>query len=238
MEKASGTEAHRDKILKVALALLTKEGRDALTTRNVAEAAKVQPPVLYRLFGDKNGLLDAVAAYGFSAYIARKQPSGSEKDAVEALRDGWNVHVEFGLANPGLYLLMYADPRPGSERPAAQQALGMLDQHMRHVAAAGRLRVSVARACALYHAAAVGIVMLLLSRSPEQRDLELSAIARDHALDGITTGVPFTSDSTLSVVANQMSALLAGDREKRALFSDAEQLLLEEWLKRFASPPA
>ena len=117
MATSSGTEAHRERVLKVALALLRKQGRDAVTTRDVAQAAKVQPPVLYRLFGDKNRLLDAVAAYGFTAYIAKKQPPESDGDPVEALRAGWDLHVEFGLSNPELYLLMYADPRPGSDSP-------------------------------------------------------------------------------------------------------------------------
>ena len=178
MAIASGTEAHRDRVLKIALALLTKQGRDAVTTRSVAEAAKVQPPVLYRLFGDKDGLLDAVAAYGFTAYLAKKQSPAASGDPVEALRAGWDLHVEFGLGNPELYLLMYANARAGAHSPAAQQASGLLEQHMQCVAAAGRLQISVARACALYHAAAVGIVMHLLSQAPEQRDLGLSAIAR------------------------------------------------------------
>ena len=73
MAKLTGTDAHRDRILKAALTLLTKRGRDAVTTRSVAEAAKVQPPVLYRIFGDKTGVLDAVAAYGFTAYLAKKR---------------------------------------------------------------------------------------------------------------------------------------------------------------------
>jgi AcrR family transcriptional regulator len=111
MAKLTGTDAHRDRILKAALTLLTKHGRDAVTTRNVAEAAKVQPPVLYRIFGDKTGLLDAVAAYGFTAYLAKKHQSAPSDDPVEALRAGWDLHVEFGLANPELYLLMYAKPR-------------------------------------------------------------------------------------------------------------------------------
>ncbi len=232
MAKSTGTEAHRARILKVALTLLTKEGRYAVTTRKVAEAAQVQPPVLYRLFGDKNGLLDAVAAYGFSAYIARKQPIGSKDDVVEALRDGWDIHVKFGLANPELYLLMYADPRPGSEKPAVEEALSMLDRQMQRIAASGQLRVSVARASALYHAAAVGIVMLLLSTVPEQRDLEVSTVARELTLSEITTGTPSASDSTVSVLANQMCALLAGDSEKGIFLSHAERLLLVEWLQR------
>jgi AcrR family transcriptional regulator len=235
MANASGTEAHRDKVLKVALALLTKHGRDAVTTRTVAEAAKVQPPVLYRLFGDKHGLLDAVAAYGFSAYIAKKQSPESSGDPVEALRVGWDIHVEFGLGNPELYLLMYADPRPGHDSPAAQQAFGLLDRHMQRVAAAGRLRVSVARACAVYHAAAVGLVMLLLSQAPEQRDLGLSTLARDHALNGITNTSPPTSSSTLPAVANQLRALLRNRSEAQNVLSDAERSLLLEWVQRLIS---
>ena len=98
---------------------------------------RVQPPVLYRLFGDKNGLLDAVAAYGFTAYLAKKQPPDAKGDPVEALRAGWDLHVEFGLANPELYLLMYADPRPETGSPAAQKAFDLLNLHMQSVAAAG-----------------------------------------------------------------------------------------------------
>lgn len=230
-------EAHRNRVLKVALALLTKQGRDAVTTRDVAEAAKVQPPVLYRLFRDKNSLLDAVAAYGFAAYIAKKQPPESKSDPVDALRAGWDLHVEFGLANPELYRLMYVDARPRSDSPAAQQALGLLEQHLERVAVAGRLRVSVARACALYHAAAIGIVLHLLAIAPEQRDLALSAIARDHALSGITNGASSTTDSTLPAVANQMSALLSKGSDEQSMFSDAERSLLSEWLDRLISSP-
>ncbi|WP_263370974.1 TetR/AcrR family transcriptional regulator [Granulicella cerasi] len=237
MRNASGTEAHRDKVLKVALALLTKHGRDAVTTRSVAEAAKVQPPVLYRLFGDKDGLLDAVTAYGFSGYLAKKQSPASGGDPVEGLRVGWDLHVEFGLGNPELYLLMYANPRPGAESPAAQKAFAVLDQHMQRVAAAGRLRVSVARACALYHAAAVGIVMLLLSQAPEQRDLGLSAIARDHALSGITNTSQAISSSTLPAVANQMHALLGNLSGTSNVLSDAERSLLLEWMQRLLGSP-
>ncbi|MGI4831798.1 MAG: TetR/AcrR family transcriptional regulator [Janthinobacterium lividum] len=219
----------------MALTLLTKQGRDAVTTRDVAEAAKVQPPVLYRLFGDKDGLLDAVAAFGFRTYIAKKRLPDSKGDPVEGLRAGWDLHVEFGLSNPELYLLMYANPRPGAESTAAQQASGMLDQHMQSVAVAGRLRMSVDRACALLHAAAFGIVMLLLSRAPEERDLSLSAFAREHALRGITTEAPSISDAALPAVANQMRVLLSQRSEGLSMFSDAERSLLSEWLQRLVS---
>ena len=228
----TGTDAHRDKILKVALSLLTKKGRDAITTRNVAEAANVQPPVLYRIFGDKNGLLDAIAVYGFTAYLKRKHPPEAKSDPVEALRAGWNIHIEFGLLNPELYLLMYADPRPGAESLAAQQAFAMLGEHMQHVAAVGRLRVSVTRACALYHAAAVGIMMSLLAMTPKLRDPALSTIARDHALAAITTDAPAAPNADIPATASQLRALLTQKGKEQSLLSEGEYLLLSEWLTR------
>ncbi|HEX5811837.1 MAG TPA: TetR/AcrR family transcriptional regulator, partial [Pseudonocardia sp.] len=130
----------RARIVEAAAHLLASGGRDAVTTRGVAAAAGVQAPAIYRLFGDKTGLLDAVAEHGFDTYLAQKtvRPSG---DPVDDLRTGWDLHVGFGLANPALYTLMYGDPRPGAATPAAVQAKQMLRAHVRRVAEAGRLRV-------------------------------------------------------------------------------------------------
>ena len=55
----------RDRILAEAVDLLARGGREALTTRAVAAAAGVQAPTISRLFGDKQGLVDAVAEHGF-----------------------------------------------------------------------------------------------------------------------------------------------------------------------------
>ena len=232
MAKATGTDAHRARILKAALNLLSKHGRDAVTTRSVAEAAKVQPPVLYRLFGDKDGLLNAVAAYGFASYLAKKRPPAIHDDPVEALRVGWDIHVEFGLANPELYLLMYAQARPEARSQAAERAHSMLSEHMQRVAVSGRLRISVERACALYHAAAVGVVLTLLSRTPADRDLSLSSATRDQALSGISTQTPTVSRSKVSTTSIALHALLLQRGEGLRGFSEAERLLLLEWLRR------
>ena len=132
------------------MVLLAKGGRDALTTRVVAEAARVQPPVLYRLFQDKAGLLDAVADYGFGLYMAKKRQPVPSEDPVESLRIGWALHIEFGLTHPELYLLTYAAPRPGAESAAAERSHRMLSDHMHGVAVAGRLRVPEDRATHLF----------------------------------------------------------------------------------------
>ena len=118
----SARDETRARIVAAAAGLLTSGGRDALTTRAVAAAAGVQAPAIYRLFGDKSGLLDAVAEDGFTAYLKEKEVRPSGPNPVADLRAGWDLHVGFGLANPALYALMYGDPRPGARPPAAAAA--------------------------------------------------------------------------------------------------------------------
>src|SRR6266536_1471535 len=97
----------RERILSTAVKLLADAGPSWLSTRAVAAAAGVQTPTLYRLFADKDGLLDAVASFGFESYLAEKRAFAPSEDPVDDLRRGWDVHVEFGLANPAIYTLMY-----------------------------------------------------------------------------------------------------------------------------------
>ena len=229
---------HRERILKAAMVLLAKGGRDALTTRAVAEAARVQPPILYRLFNDKAGLLNAVAEYGFGVYMTKKRLPVMTEDPIESLRAGWRLHIQFGLTNPELYLLMYADPHPGTESWAAERSHRLLRDHMQRVAAAGRLRVSEERAAHLFHAAACGIVMMLLGMTGEQRDMSLSDTACDAALAAIVTDQSILPAPTVAMAATTLRALVTGVAEAHPsepnVFTEAERALLIEWLDRLA----
>jgi len=80
-----------------SLALLAHGGREALTRRAAAAAAGVQAPTIYRLFGDKQGLVDAVAEHDLRTYLRQKRTDGPSDDPVEDLRLGWDVHLGFGL---------------------------------------------------------------------------------------------------------------------------------------------
>lgn len=224
---------HRARILQAALALLTTAGRDAITTRAVAEAAGVQPPVLYRLFHDKRDLLNAVADYGFALYLSEKRQPHSTEDPVQFLRDGWMRHIQFGLAHPELYLLMYADPRL---RRSAQPAYPGLRKQMRSIATAGRLRLPIDRAADLFHAAACGVVMNLLARPKEDHDMALSRVACEAALASILTDQATPTDSTVAAAANTLREhLLCVDAQPQSTanpFTEPEKALLLEWLAR------
>lgn len=227
---SEGHEGTRGKIVSAAIRLLNHGGRDAVTTRAVAEAAGVQAPTIYRLFGDKGRLLDAVAEYGFAAYLGRKKIRKPSPDPVENLRAGWDLHVDFGLSNPALYALMYCDPKPGASSPAAAASYVVLREHIRSIAAAGRLRLSEERAANLVHASGCGTVLTLLAMPENRRDLAISAIARESILAAITTESPMTHRLSAASAAVALAALLP----KSSSLSGAERQLLDEWLKRIA----
>ena len=230
---AGGKDELRSRIVSATAGLLTRGGPDAVSTRAVAAAARTQPPAIYRIFGDKSGLLDAVAEYGFASYLAQKpgqsrRPAG---DPVRELRAGWDRHVSFGLAHPALFSLMYGNPRPGRQSPAAASAVAVLCQKVRDVAAAGRLTVSERHAVGLLHAASCGVVLSLLELPEPDRDLQLSELTREIVIDAITTGSPSPRTCTPAAAANALRAQL----EDLAMLTDGEQHALGEWLDRITA---
>jgi AcrR family transcriptional regulator len=98
LDRGLDADAVQGHLVEVAAELLATQGPDAVTTRSVALAAGVQAPTIYRLFGDKNGLLDAVVQHGFASYLARKPPVAGTADPVAGLRAGWELHVDAGIA--------------------------------------------------------------------------------------------------------------------------------------------
>ena len=231
---ARSTNARSDvraRLLDAALRLLAEEGRDAVTTRAVSEAAGVQPPILYRNFGDKRGLLDSLAEHGFASYLSQKQLLAPADDPVDALRAGWDLHVDFGLTSPAIYLLMYADPSPGRKCAAAENSFQMLRQHIRRVAAVGRLRVQEDRAANLFHAAGSGTVLALLGMPRGERDMCLSTLAREAAIAAITTEKSAVKKSGCPEAAIALRARL----DDTAPLSQGERCLLIEWLDRLSA---
>jgi AcrR family transcriptional regulator len=223
----------RARIVSAAADLLAREGRDGVTTRAVAAAADVQAPAIYRLFGDKDGLLRAVAEHGYAAYLADKRVRQHSEDPVADLRAGWDVHVGFGLANPALYALMYGDPRPGVPAPADEAARRILREHLARVARAGRLRVSEARAENLVLASGRGIVLTLLAMPEDEHDLRLVDDAREATIAAITTDEPAVPAAGPRAAAVALRSSLADV----GVLSAAERAMLAEWLDRLADSP-
>jgi AcrR family transcriptional regulator len=221
----------REKIVACAARLLKEAGREALTTRAVAAAAGVVQPAIFRLFGDKDGLLEAVAEYGFLAYLKQKGLGEAPQDPVDALREGWDLHVGFGLANPAIFSIMYGDPRPERVSSAAIRAIDMLRQRMQALAAGGRLRVSERRGAELIRMGGCGTVFTLLAMPEADRDLALSIAAREAVIAAITTERPVLEAPGAAAAAVALRAVLPD----ATVLSASERQLLAEWLDRIAA---
>ena len=219
----------RERLVKAAADLLVEGGKEAVSTRAVASAAGVQAPTLYRLFGDKDGLLDAVAAFGFSDYLATKHAMGASDNPVDDLRRGWELHIGFGLARPAFYLLMYGEPR---KRAARLEADAMLREIISRIASAGRLTVPVEQAAQFVHAAGMGVVLALIATPEEDRDLELITFSREQVIRAITTDV--APDEPTDIPSRAIALRVALEEDPPLMLSPAERVLLAEWLNRVA----
>ncbi len=224
---STGREQTRQRVVEAAIDLLTRGGREAVTTRAVADAAGLQPPAIYRLFGDKDGLLDAVAEHGFAAFLATKHVDPDPQDLIEDLRAGWNDAVEFGLANPALFTLMYAEPTRATSA-AFKAGMEILTGRVRRLATAGRLRVDEELAAQLIHATARGAVLTWLSLPQERRNPALLTTLRESMVTAVTNQRPAVQTPGPSGAARALRAALP----EQTNLSSAEQHLLTEWLNR------
>ncbi|MEU4744824.1 TetR/AcrR family transcriptional regulator [Actinosynnema sp. NPDC023658] len=226
---------HRSAILEAATELLEASPSGDISTRGVGDRAGVQQPVIYRLFGDKDGLLAAVVDHGFGRYVAAKRAAEPSDDPVADLRRGWDEHTRFALEHPNLYRLMYT-PKLASRPQAVGEAHDLLRAVLERIARIGRLTIEPARAADIVMSANSGVALALISRPEAHRDVALSTQVREIVLPGILTPEPDTDRTpappTTAHAATTLGALLRSGPP--GTFSPAELQLLTEWLLRLA----
>jgi AcrR family transcriptional regulator len=219
---------HRAGILEAAAVLLSEGGVEAVTTRSVSAAAGVQPPTLYRLFGDMRGLLDAVVADGFDRYLAEKARVGRSGDARADLERGWELHVGFGVAHPAHYRLMYALGAAHGLAGVRAQADARLRALVDAVAAEGRLLIDPDAASRMIHAAGMGVTLQLIDDGATDPLAPLSVATRDAVLARVVSSrAPVEGGRGPLAIA--LRADLASGRHG---LTPGEALLLDEMLAR------
>ncbi|MGW2835464.1 TetR/AcrR family transcriptional regulator [Streptomyces sp. NPDC001286] len=229
----------REKILEAATDLLAEASVADVSTRAVCEAAGVGAPMLYRLFGDKAGLLAAVVDRGFEAYLASKRAARPSDDPVADLRSGWDNHMRFALEHPNHYRLMYS-PELTVPPAAAREAHALLHGILERCAAAGRLTVPPALATQMIMSANVGAALSVLTRPEQYPDPGFSERLRDAVLDSVTRppadvpdGQEDHGDRAVPVAAATLAARLRAARSPS--FTPAESALLGQWLDKLSA---
>lgn len=230
----------RSALIEATAELLAHSPSGDVSTRAISEAAGVQQPVLYRLFGDKNGLLRATVDYVWDQYLGSKRAAAKSEDPLQDLRAGWDSHTAFALAHPNAYKLMFSSAL-GSEPEAAEEAMRILREVLERLAKKGRLRVTPDVAARMVMSANTGVALALITRPALYPDMDLSVMVRDAIHRAILlapaadTAVP--SADTAAHDARQAAAttLLSSVNEFTPQpFTPAESALLKQWLAQIA----
>jgi AcrR family transcriptional regulator len=119
----------REALLAAARAELVEHGRAAISLRAVARRAGFSHASPKYHFGDRSGLLTAIATEGFQG-LARQLSDVRESDAQQQLAALGRAYIDFGLSHPALFELMFAPSELRATDPeliaAQQQAIGSL----------------------------------------------------------------------------------------------------------------
>ena len=112
--------AERARLVALALDLVDREGREAVSVRRLATQAGISRSTPYSYFADKEALIDAVRvaaihllADGCEAALATGDDVAGRLHAVGA------AYMAFALEHPALYALIFEAARGGPEHDAA-----------------------------------------------------------------------------------------------------------------------
>jgi AcrR family transcriptional regulator len=100
----------RESLIRWGTHLLDTQGADALSLRAAAKLAGVSQSAPAHHFGDKQGLLAAIAAQGFRDIVAMRHERLDAIDPADGparLRALMRAYVEFAQAHPARFHLMY-----------------------------------------------------------------------------------------------------------------------------------
>lgn len=113
--RARRTE-RREQLLEAALEVIRREGSGA-SMQAMAARAGITKPVLYRYFGDRDGLLSAVAGRFADELVSRLEVAFARHDTPRRrLKAGIETYIDFISEDPSLYA--YLAQRVAGSGPA------------------------------------------------------------------------------------------------------------------------
>ena len=162
-----------------------EHGIEGFSLRGVAKRAGVSHAAPAHHFRDANGLLTALAAEGFRRFVDKQKlrQQASDKDPLSQLVAAGMGYVDFAMAHPALFRLMFSSDRPDHEAEelhiAASAAYRKLVEDVARLRGAGTEPSSteVMRTWAIAH----GLADLMNSRRLKPL-LGLRKVERDAAL--------------------------------------------------------
>lgn len=100
-------EEMKDLILQTAMRLFLDEGYDKVSMRRIADEIEYSPGTIYLYFRDKDEIMYALHKIAFTKFHQALAAMGTGDNPAQRLMDGGRGYVDFALANPELYELMF-----------------------------------------------------------------------------------------------------------------------------------
>lgn len=122
----------RSALLRAADTELVEKGVEDFSLRGVAKRAGVSHAAPAHHFGDVTGLLTALAAVGFERFVAMqraRQQKAEENGRAQLVAAGLG-YIDFAMANPALFRLMFSSNRPDHNDPILARAARAAFDHL------------------------------------------------------------------------------------------------------------
>jgi AcrR family transcriptional regulator len=123
----------RAALLKAGESVLSETGIEGFSLRRVARDVGVSHSAPAHHFGDTQGLLAALAAEGFRQFLAAmqaRQAACASRDPAELLIASGLGYVDFSLAAPALFKLMFGSDRVDFCTPELETASEAAFDHL------------------------------------------------------------------------------------------------------------
>jgi len=183
----------RQALVDAAVEVAREHGPDGLAIRDLARRVGVSHNAAYRHFADREQLVEAVAQLGLAGLVAamRQRERSGDDDAVLSARrrlaDLGRGYVDFGLAEPGLFRVVftaYPQPpgEPGGGPVADDDPFAMLNSALDDLVDVGFLDASARPGAEILCWSSVHGFTVLHTEGPLRG---LAAVDRDAALDHV-----------------------------------------------------
>lgn len=133
-------------LISTAEEIITSQGLEAFTLRQLSQRIGVSHTAAYRHFKNKHELFCALALEGFKELVRRFQeigPNGQNTPREQISAIG-KTYIHFALENPARYRVMFGHVLINQERtPELEQAVGQTFESLRQVIIEGQAKGTV-----------------------------------------------------------------------------------------------
>jgi AcrR family transcriptional regulator len=149
----------RRALLEAALIILERDGEAGIQLRDLARAVNVSPGAPYRHFDSRAALLESLAVVGFQRFTRQMEEIAQSNPPLLRMAMG-RAYVQFAIANPGLFRLMFSPQVRKDNRPGLRMAADAAFNTLRHVTGGetGSRRIAALAAWARVHGLAVLLI--------------------------------------------------------------------------------